>query len=160
MRSMAKFLLWKITKIKGMADVWHTSWSSGLRGFLIWPNQKVPGFESRLGQELPLVGRCCISLLCYAASTVVTSTWFNKKVNSLSLNFIWSIAREPNWPGQKFIGSPLACEGWVRVICNRSHPHKAYCSALRLFTACTGGNYCGGCVCTSKIIPVPAGRVV
>jgi hypothetical protein len=53
-----------------------TSWLSGLRCFLIWPNQKVTRFESCPGQELPLVGRNCISLMCYAASTTFKMlTW-------------------------------------------------------------------------------------
>jgi hypothetical protein len=81
---------------------------------------------------------------------VVTLTWFNNTVNILSLTFICSIAREPNWPGQKFIGSPLAREGLVSIISHQQHPYKSYWSALRLFTACTGGECCSGCVCTSQ----------
>jgi hypothetical protein len=50
------------------------------------------------------VDRSCISMMCYAASTtVVTPTWFNNTVNSLSLISFVAIARE--LAGSKFIGS-------------------------------------------------------
>jgi hypothetical protein len=35
--------------------------------------QKGPGFESRPGQELPLVDRSCISLMCYASMKQIIS---------------------------------------------------------------------------------------
>jgi hypothetical protein len=95
----------------------------------------------------------------------VTQTLFNNTVNSLSLNFICSIAREPNWLGQKFIGSPLAREGLVCKISPQPHPSSmknlTTLLSARLLHA-LGGSIVAN-VCASKFSPasdLPAGLVV
>jgi hypothetical protein len=73
-----------------------TSWSSS-QGTIL--RSRRPRVESRPGQELSLVERSFISLMCYAASTMVTPTW------SITRSIAW-IA---NWPGQDSLKKRPGC---------------------------------------------------